>query len=414
MSGLFRKEAVAHQRESLTGEIVLSTNVSFTIISIILVVASIFAFTYLFWGEYHRKEVVSGYLRPTSGLARVYADENGVIDELFVQEGDAVKKGQRLARVRINRYLSSGEDINDSYSNELAMQKELIGRSIDNRNQLFETKLLRLKEKVELTTALNNQAKIRKELLSKRLELSESQIGHMTSLTDKGFASEAELDLRKDFVLELRQQVEENQSEILRTQEHIYQLKHEIEVLPFEHEKMISDLQARISNINREIYRVKFQKNYEIVSTKDGVITNLLVASGMRVQQELPLMTIVPTDTLLEAILFVPTRAFGFVKNGQRTHIRYEAFPYQRFGVYEGEIVNISKAVILPNEALLPIKFDKPVYQVVVKLKQQSATAYGVSVPLQAGMLLESDILIDKRSLFEWLFEPIYGFGKTF
>jgi membrane fusion protein len=120
-------------------------------------------------------------------------------------------------------------------------------------------------------------------------------------------------------------------------------------------------------------------------------------------------MTILPKDVSLQAVLFVPTRAYGFIKEEQKTHIRYQAFPYQRFGIFEGEIVEVSKSVILPNETLLPVSFEEPVYRVIVNLNHQEVLAYGISVPLQAGMLLEADILVDTRSLFEWLFEPLYS-----
>jgi membrane fusion protein len=65
--------------------------------------------------------------------------------------------------------------------------------------------------------------------------------------------------------------------------------------------------------------------------------------------------------------------------------------------------------VVLPNETSLPVVFQEPVYKVVVKLEHQGAAAYGATVPLQSGMLLEADIMVDKRTLFEWLFEPIYS-----
>ena len=55
------------------------------------------------------------------------------------------------------------------------------------------------------------------------------------------------------------------------------------------------------------------------------------------------------------------------------------------------------------------MSLQEPMYQVVVELTKQNAQAYGASVPLQAGMLLEADIMVDSRSLFEWLFEPIYS-----
>lgn len=109
----------------------------------------------------------------------------------------------------------------------------------------------------------------------------------------------------------------------------------------------------------------------------------------------------------LQAILLVPTRAYDFVSPGQRTRLRFDAFPYQRFGLYEGEVLKTGQAIILPNEIEMPIAIQEPVYRVAVALDAQEIRAYGSSVPLQSGMLLSADIVLEQRSLLSWLLEPI-------
>ena len=175
----------------------------------------------------------------------------------------------------------------------------------------------------------------------------------------------------------------------------------------------MGELKSQLAGINQQITQADSQRSFDVLSSRDGVVTSLLVKDGMVANTNQPLMTILPVEASLEAVLFVPTRAYGFVKEKQQTRIRYQAFPYQRFGIYTGEIIEVAKSVILPNETLLPVSFQEPVYRVVVKLDEQGAIAYGVSVPLQAGMLLEADIVVDSRSLFEWLFESIYSIRGT-
>jgi membrane fusion protein len=120
-----------------------------------------------------------------------------------------------------------------------------------------------------------------------------------------------------------------------------------------------------------------------------------------------PILTIVPEDSSLYAVLLVPTRAFGFIRPGQETRMRYDAFPYQRFGLYKGEVTQYSTSVLLPNEVSTPVPVNEPVYQVHVRLDSQAVKAYGAEVPLQSGMLLSADIVLEQRSLLNWLFEPI-------
>jgi len=409
MSNLFRKEAIEHQGQKLDGEVTLATHMSFSIIAVLIVAIVVTGVTYLFWGEYHRKEVVPGYLRPTTGLSKVYTVAPGLLDEVYVKEGDEVVKGQRLARIRMDRQLSTGTGANDAIIHELVIQKNLLLSNINNQEQLLSVNEEKLASQIRNTEAQLEQAKNQQVLLDKRLVLSKNKLDDIQTLINKGFASEREYNNQQDVYLSFKQQVEDTQAKVLSTEEQLSQFRYQFKQLPIQHKEQITQLQSQLAGINQQITQADSQRSFDVVSNRDGKVTNLLVKAGMMANTNQPLMTILPVEASLEAVLFVPTRAYGFVEEGQSTRIRYQAFPYQRFGIYQGEIVEVSKSVILPNETSLPVSFQEPVYQVIVKLNKQGAIAYGVSVPLQAGMLLEADIMVDSRTLFEWLLEPIYS-----
>ncbi len=114
-------------------------------------------------------------------------------------------------------------------------------------------------------------------------------------------------------------------------------------------------------------------------------------------------------DARFHADLFVPTRAIGFIEPGQSVLLRYSAFPYQQFGIHEGTVEKVTQTILLPNELDVPVQLEEPVYRVSVVPKEQTITAYGRELDLQAGMLLEASILLEGRSLGEWLLAPIYS-----
>jgi membrane fusion protein len=126
-------------------------------------------------------------------------------------------------------------------------------------------------------------------------------------------------------------------------------------------------------------------------------------------------MTLVPAGAELEARLHGPSRAIGFVRPGQRVRLRYEAFPYQKFGQYEGAVKSVSRSTVGPAELggsdgaqPGPVP-GEPVYRVTVELARQTATAYGEEVPLQPGMRLEADVLIETRRVYRWVLDPLYS-----
>jgi membrane fusion protein len=158
--------------------------------------------------------------------------------------------------------------------------------------------------------------------------------------------------------------------------------------------------------------RLQSQRAHVIKATRDGLVSNLQVREGQFVSatNPVPLMTLADDASLLTAHLLVPVRAIGFVEPGQRLDVRYDAFPYQKFGLYQGKVQSVSKTLLLPGELLnSPVSFQEPVYRVDAILTDQGVRAYGQTIPLKAGMTLSADVEVGERRLWQWLLEPVYS-----
>ena len=83
----------------------------------------------------------------------------------------------------------------------------------------------------------------------------------------------------------------------------------------------------------------------------------------------------------------------------------------QKFGQQYGNVVQVSRSALSPAEAasLLGQNVSTPLYRVLVRLDHQSIDAYGKAEALKPGMALDADILLDRRSLWQWVFDPLYG-----
>ncbi|MGH8798267.1 MAG: HlyD family efflux transporter periplasmic adaptor subunit, partial [Caldimonas sp.] len=146
---------------------------------------------------------------------------------------------------------------------------------------------------------------------------------------------------------------------------------------------------------------------------QDGVLTGVLAEPGQSVTSAAALASIVPADTKLLAQLFAPSSAIGFVRPDQPVLLRYQAFPYQKFGHQIGHVTLVSRSP-LPSTELAGLPFlsgasREPLYRITVALDRQSVPAYGQAQPLAPGMQLEADVMLDRRRLIEWIFEPVLG-----
>jgi len=110
-----------------------------------------------------------------------------------------------------------------------------------------------------------------------------------------------------------------------------------------------------------------------------------------------------------QAQLFSPSRSVGFVAPSQRVTIRYPAYPYQKFGQQPARVVQVSRTPLAPSElAALALPAlgngSEPMFRITVALEGAP-----VAGPLAAGMRLQADVLLERRRLIEWLFEPLLG-----
>jgi membrane fusion protein len=138
-------------------------------------------------------------------------------------------------------------------------------------------------------------------------------------------------------------------------------------------------------------------------------VAALMAEPGQPVAAGAHLLTLLPEDSPLEAHLYAPSRAVGFIREGQEVRLRYPAFPYQKFGSQRARVVSVARSALSPSELGFapPDGSREPVYRVKVALERQAVAAYGREQPLQAGMQVEADILLDRRRLIEWVFEPL-------
>ena len=197
----------------------------------------------------------------------------------------------------------------------------------------------------------------------------------------------------------------------------IAQLEQALRELPGQQQATQAALQRDLAQLEQERVETEARGALSVNAPVTGLVATQLVKPGQAVQAGQPLMSLLPGDGALEAELLVPSRAIGFIAPGDAVLLRYQAYPYQKFGHQRGKVSRISRSALSSGElgALVgKAGQGEPFYRITVKLARQAITAYGKPEALKPGMLLEADVLGEKRRLIEWVFEPLYSLkGKV-
>ena len=408
MSSLFRKEAVEHQKDRLMGEVLLLQPISLVILTVVSVIVAVFIAAILYWGSYARRETVHGYLVPDSGIVKLYASSPGIISKSFVKEGEQVKEGAPLFTILAERRLEAGKDLSVVQLDEIQQAIFNKQKQIANTEAFSSLELERLEAQIQSVQAEINETVKTLTIQNERLSLAQKRVEGVKKLHSHGHISESDYQKVLEEWLSLQQQQQELNRNLAAKRMNLEQALKERAQFPLRNEEKLSELSSQVGDLKRQQAEIQGRYAYEIHAPVSGTVTSVQAKYGQWQNQNMHLVSIVPENVQLEAELFIPTRAIGFVQENQAVRLRYEAFPYQRFGIYKGKVKSVSKNILHPAELQVPFELREPVYKVVVTLDSQDVNAYGQSYALQSGIMLEADVILDKRSLFEWILEPLY------
>ncbi|MAB62358.1 MAG: HlyD family efflux transporter periplasmic adaptor subunit [Pseudoalteromonas sp.] len=406
---LFRKEAIAQQSERLTGVITLAQPLSIKLTVATLSSVAAAAIVFLFTAEYSRKETVRGFLMPSKGVIQSFANQGGTIEKLHVKEGDSVIKGQALASIVVQQNDSQGLDLSSQLVEQLTEQIKLLNHEVMQTKVLQKQEILNLEAQQTLLYEEKLALQSQLTLADEKLDLLQSQQANFNQLNKSGYLSNIEREQQQQALLDVKQE-KQNLARILMQQNNqLSKLRFNLANVPQQYALRISNLKREISDTQNQLSQLKSNYSYTITASNNGVVTGIQVVEGEVLSQAKLLLHIIPEGSELVAELLLPTRSAGFVEIGNETRLRFDAFPYQRFGFINSTISRIDKALITPNEVRLPITLQEPVYRLRATLSQQQMSAYGKAFELKSGMLFEADIMLEQRTLIEWLLEPLYS-----
>lgn len=415
MTDLFRKQAVEQQTQRLHGEVLLLPRTSHSVIVLALFTWLLAVIFWLATSSFTRKETINGWLEPAEGVVRVYARSAGIVKQILVSDGDWVDVDQPLAIVNGDRTLTSGFHLETVLLNEYSSQKALLNEQLDRIQFVGQRQLSDVNAQISSAKKELALLQLQQKTAEKRHQLLIGQVNKYRDLHQKGHVSQVDVDAVMNSELELRSEKQRLDRAIVSQTARLAELNTQADLLPEESANQAAQLRQRLSDLAQQVAQLQGQRAYVIKSPRAGYINNLQIRVGHQAMTQQPLLTVVPKDAQLTAHLLAPVSAAGFIEAGQPIRIRYDAFPYQKFGLYSGVIEKVSTSVSLPNELRdVPTPVSGPTYRLIAKLDQTSVSAYGQSLELKPGMTFSADVRLSERSLLEWLLEPILSLKGRF
>ena len=400
---LFRQEALSHQGERLWGDLLVSQPLSATLITSFFTLITALTLMFLSQNDYLRKQTVPGILVPDSGLAEIRAPATSTVAALHVVTNAVVDAGTPLFTLQLDATHTPDAGLTNLLQEQVTKQIKAgqIQIEIEQKNTAAITNKFailnkNLQQRLQQIAALAANAQLLLQVKQKALTRAES-------LRDRGLLALSDFEQVYALVLDQQGVIEQFGLDLQQTHGELDVAQADQNSQEFASAREQQRLTAEQAELQKQLLRLGAEQSSTVVAPIAGRITSILRHVGMSVNAGEQMMVLVPLHTKLQAELLLPSSARGFVAVGQAVTIRYDAFSYQKFGVQDATVLSVDTSAVMSKTGAEMV----PMYKVVATLAKQSISAYGYEEKLLPGMVLSADVVVDKRSLLEWLLEPL-------
>ncbi len=384
-----------------------------------------------------------GRLVTLSSLQIVQPAETGILTELLVREGDIVQAGQVLARM--DAKLSDAD--RRQLGNEIALRKvqlrriraELsdtpLARSPDDPEELFQQvqaqyqahrqahldniaaeRAILAKAEQDLKSAVEVETKLRR-----TLPIYRQQEQAIDQLTRDGFAGKLMLLERQRDRIREEQDLAAQEFNLASLRATMAQANQKIAQIQSSYRQSLQnervDTEASLHRLAQDGDKLAHrQELLELKAPHEGLVKDLATRTlGSVVSAGTVLMTVVPSREPLQAEVWVTHQDAGFVETGQRAKLKFAAYPFQRYGMMAGSVLQVSPdASELPQAPNLERRRSDfghvmPItgYRMLVKLESPFLESSARRYRLAPGMQVSAEVHLGTRSVLEYLLAPV-------
>ncbi len=376
-----------------------------------------------------------GQVIPSSKKQVVQSLEGGIVEDIFVREGDTVKKGQILLRIDDTGFSSDlGEleakqlslraqvqrlrtEAEDPDANKVEFAPDLLKRATattGNEKTLFEIR----------KSALENQLSLHRERLQQRrqelaeldedrkrfengLEIAQKEFKLKEPLAKRGIVSRTDVLRLERELSDLRGQLASTKQAIPRVEASVREAERLIDEqkLTFRQNAQ-TELNAKLSELSVVDQSIKAASDRvvrtDIRSPVDGIVNKLQTNTiGGVVRAGEPLAEITPIEDTLRVEVRVPPKDIAFVSPKQKALVKITAYDFTVYGGLDGEVEIISSDSIKDEET------KESFYFVTVRTYENILRKGKESLPIIPGMVAQVDIITGKKSVLDYILKPI-------
>lgn len=418
---LFRQEAIDHQKAKWAGSALLLKGVPAWIIAGACAFFFFILLAAVTFGSYTRRINVEGEVITQPRAINIFSPQQGFIAKTLVQTGAEVTKGTPLYQLDVSRVARSGNvtaTATEAIDRQIVQVEGIIAKLERNKHETQQN----IKRQIEKSEEANKKAQVLIDNAAKGLEEMRRSMRSYEDYQRQGLVNKEQFNNQRYLYYQQQNSYQSLNAQVIQESLKINQLQSELTTSAADFDNQISQYQYQLSDLQHQLAEVDAGGMLIISAPGDGRVESLSVTEGQMVNPGDSLAQLTPTDiNAYFLVLWLPNSSMPYVSPGDRINIRYEAFPYQKFGQFPGHVHAISAVPASAQEMSTYSSapkapgggIDQPYYKVIVALDNTAFTLSGRTLRLTSGMKAQSTLFLEARPLYQWILSPYYDIKKS-
>ncbi|WP_145583417.1 HlyD family secretion protein [Yersinia thracica] len=418
---MFRQEAFDYQKAKWTGKALLISGVPVWVVAIMSAMIIVTLVIFIAFGNYTRRINVYGEVTTLPRPINIFAAQQGFITQSLVKVGDEVVKGKALYQLDVSKVTHSGtvsKNNKQAIKRQLAQVESIIQKLQSNKHATLDNLLV---QKKQYETVYKQSCQLVKNS-RQNIESMRKTVESYGEYQRNGLITKEQVHNQTYSYYQQQSAFHNLYSQNMQEALQITNLSSEIITRAADFDNQISQYELQYGDLQKQLAETDATGILVVNAPVDGRIESLSVTTGQMVNAGDSLAQLVPgTDTIYYLVLWLPNGALPYITAGDHVNVRYDAFPFEKFGQFAGRIESLSSVPASIQEMTsynsAPFRRadlgSEPYYKVLVNLDKTQFQSQEKILHLTGGMKAQSTLFLENRSLYQWMFSPFYDLKKS-
>jgi hemolysin D len=387
------------------------------------------------WSQVDEVGTAQGRLEPKGNTIRLDAPVAGTVSAIQVKEGQTIQQGQPLMELQsdvVNADLLQAQTKLEGLLNrktQLTAIKAQLESSLSTARQQVQAQVA--SQQATIDKAQKQQSALQESLgpIREIQAKDRARVSQLSKLSEQGAIARAQVEDAERIAIQNNQQFQKAQTDIQQAEAEVQKQGKEYQRILRDGELSISDkarqvkeLQSQIIDAQSEagqtqnlIKSLQYQRQQRVLyAPTSGTLFQLLIQHpGAVVQPGQTIAQISPKTARLVLRARMDNKQTGFLKVGLPAKIKFDAYPFQDYGVLPGRISWISPTSSLPASAGTPTAGTAASsFEVEVELTQPFIQAQGKAIALKAGQTATAEVIVRRRRVMDLFLDPFRKLRK--